>query len=305
MRNSHPLDFASELLQKTFSIIHNIAEKHETWRLQDIHNETTYLVPHGVKLFLERSELASQSTVTLIGNGGVVTTPYHSGSEIKFRSKKTVDMDNSTCTCGMWNVDLFPCACAIAVAVRLGKVTAVFVSGNCHQSYFLQATALSDIAKTLKPVLAPTSEELEIWAGVEKHGSNRELLPPATRTKETHGKHKRKRKESSKSASKTRGRTHTRTYACASASAAIRKEARQVCSICVRQGRKVPKELWHKAKFCPYTVGEDAQQPLQVPPMTRLRSQNKMTYTNGVPRREEKPRILSCVAGEPIVWVTE
>jgi phage pi2 protein 07 len=168
MRNSHPLDFASELLQKTYSIIHNIAEKHETWRLQDIHNETDNLVPHGVKLFLERSEQASQSTVTRIGNGGVVTTPYHSGSEIKFRSKKTVDMDNNTCTCGMWNVDLFPCACAIAVAVSLGKVAAQFVASKCHQSYFLQATALSDIAKTLKPLLAPASEELEIWAGLEK-----------------------------------------------------------------------------------------------------------------------------------------
>ena len=250
MRNSHPLDFASELLQKTYSIIHNIAEKHETWRLQDIHNETDYLVPHGVKLFLERSEQASQSTVTRIGNGGVVTTPYHSGSEIKFRSKKTVDLDNNTCTCGMWNVDLFPCACAIAVAVSLGKVAALFVASKCHQSYFLQATALSDIAKTLKPLLAPASEELEIWAGVAKDDNLGVLLPPPTRTKETHGKHKRKRKVSSKSASKTKGRTHTRSYACASASGPIRKEARQVCSICVRQGRKVPKELWHKAKFC-------------------------------------------------------
>jgi hypothetical protein len=212
MRNSHPLDFASELQQKTYSIIHNIAEKHETWRLQDIHNETTYLVPHGVKLFLERSEQASQSTVTRIGNGGVVTTPYHSGSELKFRSKKTVDLDNSTCTCGMWNVDLFPCACAIAVAVSLGKVAAVFVSGNCHQSYFLKATALSDIAKTLKPLLAPSSEELELCAVVETDDNIGVLLPPPTRTKETHGKHKRKRKESSKSTSKTRGRTHTRSY---------------------------------------------------------------------------------------------
>ena len=39
------------------------------------------------------------------------------GGSLEYRSKKVVDMDNSTCTCGMWNVDEFPCVCAIAVAV--------------------------------------------------------------------------------------------------------------------------------------------------------------------------------------------
>jgi hypothetical protein len=34
---------------------------------------SNYLVPHGVKLFLDRSEQASKCTVTRIGNGGVVT----------------------------------------------------------------------------------------------------------------------------------------------------------------------------------------------------------------------------------------
>ena len=78
-----------------------------------------------------------------------------------------------------------------------------------------------------------------------------------------------------------------------------------MCSLCVRNGRVVPKELWHKAKCCPYKFVNEAKCPLQVPAMTRLRSQSKMTYKNGVPRREQKPRILSCVAGEPIVWVKE
>jgi hypothetical protein len=295
MRNSHPLDFISELQQKTYSIINNMAEKHGTWRLQALQNDTNSLVPHGVKLFLDRSEQASKCTVTRIGNGGIVTAPYFSGSELKFRSKKTVDMENSTCTCGMWNVDLFPCACAIAVAVSQGKVASAFVATACHQSYFIQASALMDITKTLKPLLAPTIEELELSEGIEKDDNFPVLLPPPQRTKETHGKNKRKRKESSKKGSKTRGRTQTSSYACASASAPMRKEARQICSICVRNGRKVPKELWHKAKYCPYEVGDNAKVPLQVPAMTRLRSQNKMTYKQGIPRREEKPRILSCM----------
>ncbi len=34
-RNSHPLDLVSELLQKTHSIINEIAEKNAIWRLQD------------------------------------------------------------------------------------------------------------------------------------------------------------------------------------------------------------------------------------------------------------------------------
>ncbi len=72
MRNSHPLDFISELQLKTYSIINNTAEKHGTWLLQDVQNETNYLVPHGVKLFLDRSEQASKCTVTRMGNGGIV-----------------------------------------------------------------------------------------------------------------------------------------------------------------------------------------------------------------------------------------
>ena len=107
MRNSHPLDFISELLQKMYSIINNIAEKHGTWRLQDVQNETNYLVPHGVKLFMDRSEQASKCTVTRIGNGGVVTAPYCSGSVLKFRSKKTVDMDNQLYLY-VWHVECRP-----------------------------------------------------------------------------------------------------------------------------------------------------------------------------------------------------
>jgi hypothetical protein len=189
-------------------------------------------------IFLLSSSPVFLCTVTRIGNGDIVTAPYFSGSELKFRSKKTVDMENSTCTCGMWNVDLFPCACAIAVAVSQGKVASVFVATNCHQSYFIQASALMDITKTLKPLLAPTIEELELSAGIEKDDNFSVLLPPAQRTKETHGKNKRKRKESSKNGSKTRGRTQTSSYACASASGPMRKEARQICSICVLNGHK-------------------------------------------------------------------
>jgi hypothetical protein len=44
----------------------------------------------------------------------------------------------------------------------------------------------------LKPLLAPTSEELELCAVVEKDDNIGVLLPPPTRTKESHGKHKRK-----------------------------------------------------------------------------------------------------------------
>ena len=309
MRNSHPLDFVSELLQKTYSVINVIAEKHAIWRLQSENDGTMsegLLVPHGVKLFVERNGQASTCTVTRMGTGGVVIASYERGGSLEYRSKKVVDMDKSTCTCGMWNVDKFPCACAIAVAVSHGKVASVFVSTNCHHSYYIQDEALMTIAKALKPVLAPTSDELQVTSQLSSDNDVLQtILPPPKRTKETHGKNKRKRKESSKKASTTTGRTHTRSYACVSSSLPKRKEARQICSLCVRNGRVVPKELWHKAKCCPYKVVNEAKCPLQVPAMTRLRSQNKMSYKNGVPRREQKPRILSCVAGEPIVWVKE
>ena len=87
---------------------------------------------------------------------------------------------------------------------------------------------------------------------------------------------------------------------------AIAKGLKPLLPICALNGRKVPKDEWHKAKFCPFKVVLDnVKLPLKIPTLTRLRAQNKMTYKKGVPVREEKPRILSCVAGEPIVWVNE
>ena len=234
--------------------------------------------------------------------------PNSSGSMSQFRAKRVVDLDARTCTCGLWNVDQFPCACAIAVAVSLGKVASVFVATTCHHSYFIQDTGLLAISKGLKPLLAPSVVDLlaPLLAPDGSYDANvYKLLPPPKRTKEKHGKNKRKRKESSKKASTTIGRTHTRSYACASASRPMRKESRQICSICARNGRKVPKEEWHKAKYCPYKLGDNVKVPLKIPTKTRLRAQNKTTYKKGVPVREEKPRILSCVAGEPIVWVNE
>ncbi len=236
----------------------------------------------------------------------MVIASYARGSTTVYRSKKVVDLDNSTCSCGMWNVDKFPCACAIAVAVSHGKVASVFVATECHPSYFVQAEVLLTIAKGLKIILAPTRDELQLTSVVTADNNVHQIiLPPPKRTKERHAKNKRKRKESSKKASTTTGRTHTRSYACVSSSLPVRKAARQICSLCVRNGRAVPKELWHKAKCCPYKVANESKCQLQVPAMSRLRAQNKMSYKNGVPHREEKPRILSCVAGEPIVWVKE
>ena len=137
-----------------------MTDKHVIWRQQDkVNNETKNLVPHGVKLYLERNERASTCTVTRIGNGGVVTMPNSSGSMSQFRSKRVVDLDNRTCTCGLWNVDQFPCACAIAVAVSLGKVASVFVATTCHHSYFIQDTGLLAISKGLKPLLALNVEK--------------------------------------------------------------------------------------------------------------------------------------------------
>jgi hypothetical protein len=220
MRNCHPLDFVSELLQKTYSIINEIAEKHAIWRLQ---KEGTVneglLVPHGVKLFVERNGQASTCSVTRMGTGGVVIASYARGSTLEYRSKKVVDMDNSTCTCGMWNVDKFPCACAIAVAVSHGKVASVFVATECHPSYFTQAEVLLTIAKGLKPMLAPTRDELQLTSDLSADNNVQQIIhPPPKRTKERHAKNKRKRKESSKKASTTTGRTHTRSYACVSSS---------------------------------------------------------------------------------------
>jgi hypothetical protein len=200
MRNLHPTDFIAELLQKTYVIINKMTDKYVIWRRQDkVNNETKNLVPHGVKLYLERNERASTCTVTRIGNGGVVTMPNSSGSMSQFRSKRVVDLDNRTCTCGLWNVDQFPCACAIAVAVSLGKVASVFVATNCHHSYFIQDTGLLAISKGLKPLLALNVEETSQAPDGSNDGNANvyKLLPPPKRTKETHGKNKRKRKESS------------------------------------------------------------------------------------------------------------
>jgi hypothetical protein len=56
---------------------------------------------------------------------------------------------------------LVPCACAIAVAIKLGHVPNKFPVDNCHRSYSLCPDVLQGITGRLRTVLAPTSQELK------------------------------------------------------------------------------------------------------------------------------------------------
>jgi hypothetical protein len=313
-RKCHPFDFFSLLIRKTFVIITSLATSHRTWREQDVRNVTRNLVPDGLKRFLDNNAQAVKCKVTRLGNGGTVV--YYLPRTGTTCIERFVDMEKQTCTCGLWERNRFPCHHAIAVAVNQGQVAAQFVAKNCHKSYFINDIILSNIANALTPLLAPTGKELELpenRPGYDLEDMDAEMMlqPPPRRVNEKHGNCNRKRKTMSSKASKSLGSTHTSTYAQASRTTLAKKAARQVCFKCVRAGRVVDVDNRHKAKMCPWSVPDISAVALKIPEMPRLRNQAKTAYNKGVPtklqkpRTEKKPRILSCISGQPIEWVTE
>ena len=284
-RKLHPLDFVSSVVRKTYVLITEMSTRYTTWRQQDHLNATRNLVPHGLKLFLNRSSDAAKCKFTDMGNGGLVVY-FVPGSGVPF-SERRVDLANKTCTCGMWQVYQFPCPCAIAVALKKGLSASAFVEKNCGASYYIRDEEMRAITMELKICAAPAGEELLRDDNVDESIC---FVPPPARVKDKHANNKRKRREG-KSTRNSTGRTHTATYARASSNTNFKKRARQVCSKCVRAGVAVTEDNWHKAKHCPLNV-VDVKLPLNMPPATRLRNRPETTYTTGAPVREKKPRIL-------------
>ena len=290
-RKCHPLDFISSVVRKTYVIITDMSNRHTIWRQQDHLNATNNLVPHGVKLFLQRSSDAAKCKVTNMGNGGLVVY-FVPGSGVT-QLERTVDIVGKTCTCGMWQVYQFPCPCAIAVALKQGLSASAFVEQNCGASYYIKDEEMRAITMALKTCAAPSGEDLLRPENVDEDLC---FIPPPSRVKEKHAGNKRKRKET-KSTSNSSGRTHTASYTSASNHTAFKKRARQMCSKCVRAGVVVTEANWHKAKHCPLNVA-DTKTDLNMPPLTRLRNRPKTSYKKGVPVKEKKPRILKANRGD-------
>ncbi len=193
-------------------------------------------------------------------------------------------------------------------------MAAQFVANNCHKLYFINEKLF--FTNALTPLLEPTGKELEMpkyMPGYDLEDLDVEMMlqPPPKRVNEKHGNCNKKRKTSSSNAFKSIGNTHTTAYARASRSTVAKKAARQVCFKCVRTGRVVDEANRHKAKMGPCSVPDITDDELKVPEMTRLRNQAKPGQNKEVltklqkPRVERKSRILSCITGQPIEWVTE
>ena len=133
------------------------ANEHKAWAKQTYLNVTGLLVPDGLKLFKERSAIASRCEAVLVGNGGVVSCFSRSTGGY---TQTSVDFGKKECSCGNWQLYKYPCACAIAVAVQQGLRPEQFVQANCHGSYYICAEVLEEIAGRLKTILAPTSQQL-------------------------------------------------------------------------------------------------------------------------------------------------
>ena len=134
------------------------ADDHVEWAKQTYLNVTESLVPDGLKLFKERSRIAARCVAVVVGNGGLVTCySSTSGAHCEY----SVDLTKQECSCGNWALYKFPCACAIAVAIKLGHVPNKFAVDNCHRSYSLCPDVLQGIAGRLRTVLTPTSQELQ------------------------------------------------------------------------------------------------------------------------------------------------
>ena len=114
-------------------------------------------MPDGLKLFKERSASAARREAVLVGNGGFVSSYCRStGGYID----NSVNIPDKKCSCGKWTLYKFPCACAIAVAMKQGFAPERFVQENCHSSYFIRTEILEEIAGRLKIIMAPTIDQL-------------------------------------------------------------------------------------------------------------------------------------------------
>eukprot|EP00035_Acanthoeca_spectabilis_P018845 m.404858 g.404858 ORF g.404858 m.404858 type:complete len:276 (-) comp16794_c3_seq13:137-964(-) len=223
--------------------------------------------------------------LALSQNKNVSVDPKASGSRgrvyrckhwIAARKKHTMTVDKKTCKCLEYDEMMFPCKCAIALAIKLGRPPNLFVRDNAHESYSIRDAELTGIAKTLNVVLAPSGKELLDRArnpaaaavveevvgkphslanvGLDEEAASAIKAPPK-RTEESHGNSRRKRKSSGKGQSRGKaastGRTSTRTFTAANArSAAAVQEARQTCKKCRSEGRTDIEP--HKSSICPY-----------------------------------------------------
>ena len=135
------------------------ADEHATWAKQTHLNVTERLVPDGLKLYKERSASAARRTAVTVGSHGGLVTSYSktSGGQIEY----SVDNKKQECSCGNWALYKYPCACAIAVAMKRGEAPIKFVVDNCHKSYALCPDILQGIADGIKMVLAPTIQQLK------------------------------------------------------------------------------------------------------------------------------------------------
>jgi hypothetical protein len=133
------------------------ANEHKAWAKQTYLNVTGLLVPDGLKMFKERSAIAARSEAVLVGNGGVVSCYSRSTGGY---TQNSVELAKKECSCGNWQLYQYPCACAIAVAVKQGLMPEQFVQANCHDSYHICAERLEQIAGRLKTILAPSTEQL-------------------------------------------------------------------------------------------------------------------------------------------------
>ncbi len=84
------------------------ADDHKGWAKQTYMNVTESLVPDGLKLFKERSAAAARCVAVLVGNGGLVTW-YSKGSGQY--TEYSVDIGKQECSCGLWALYKYPCAC--------------------------------------------------------------------------------------------------------------------------------------------------------------------------------------------------
>jgi hypothetical protein len=271
LRNMNVLRYFSSLAFKTFDVIELAARDHQTWQAQVQAYAVTDLVPHGLKLYTDRTKAASKCVVKKIATTGVVK--YHDPSQSFDHPERVVNLATKTCSCLEWQMTRFPCKCAIALASASGKAPNIFVSEVAHKSYKICARELDTVSKLCVFVLPPTSEELlersgsaetivrEIEAAEEEDAgppAGKCIVPevviaPPRRYKEGHGNSKRKRKRTGQPAAST-GRTMTRTFTAAvQADESTKNDARQTCANCRKAGRTDIER--HKSSLCPYQDG--------------------------------------------------
>lgn len=145
LRACHPLSFLTGMFIKVAEVLATSAADHAAWRAQEQHQVLLDMVPHGIKLFSTRAEVASKCNVRVTGpSQGIVRAPGAQSQD------HVVQLgEGASCSCLDFQESLFPCHHQLALGLKLGTASNLLVATLADKSFKICDIELAQISATV------------------------------------------------------------------------------------------------------------------------------------------------------------